>query len=83
MAAKHVDDIKVLGKPAFVETLIRTLESHFGEFTITEEQFTNCGIRHQRMPSGVKLDQDPPPCAEEDPEQVCDCSCAVRRLLIM
>ena len=51
ISVKHVDDIKVLGERSFVEKLVSTLESHFGELTITEGVFTNCGMRHERHES--------------------------------
>ena len=59
MLAKHVDDLKVAGEPHEVDALVTHLESGFGKLTFSENCFTNCGLRHTRLPDGsIEMDQD-------------------------
>ena len=59
MIAKHVDDIKVTGEPKEVKLLMTELEKVFGKLTVTENEFTNCGVRHIKHKDGrITMDQD-------------------------
>ena len=54
----HVDDIKMAGMKSEIDSLVKTLEGHFGKLTYQESEFTNCGICHKRLPDGtITLDQ--------------------------
>ena len=54
----HVDDIKMAGLKSEIDSLVKTLEGHFGKLTYQESEFTNCGICHKRLPDGtITFDQ--------------------------
>ena len=56
---KHVDDLKLAGRPELVEDIIRKIEAVFGKLKRNYSEFTNCGIRHRLLPDhSVELDQD-------------------------
>ena len=61
IVALHVDDIKVARPPHMLEEFVRCLEKTFGngELDITKDDFTNCGVRHTKTPTGgYEMDQD-------------------------
>ena len=59
IAGKHVDDIKIGGKPSVITQIIDGLEAVFGKLTYSRETFTNTGIRHKLMADhSVQMDQD-------------------------
>ena len=57
MSMKHVDDVKVLGEPAYVKKYKQIVESHFGECVENVTEFTCVGIHHVFSDDGVALDQ--------------------------
>ena len=59
IATVHVDDIKVACPPSVLKEFIHVLENLFGkkELEITYHEFTNCGMRHRRLPHGYSMDQ--------------------------
>ena len=59
LAAKHVDDIKMGGKPSIIKgQIILALEEVFGTLAYSESCFTNTGVRHTRHSDGsITLDQ--------------------------
>ena len=49
---------KMAGLKSEIDSLVKTLEGHFGKLTYQESEFTNCGICHKRLPDGtITLDQ--------------------------
>ena len=57
ISTKHVDDVKVLGEPAYVKKYKQLVESHFGECVENVTEFTCVGIHHVFSEDGVALDQ--------------------------
>ena len=55
----HVDDMKVSCEDYVYKEFVRVLEQVFGagELDITHDNFTNCGTRHTKTPSGYELVQ--------------------------
>ena len=55
---KHVDDIKVAGKPQVVTDFVAHLEKTFGKLKVTRGDFDNCGVRHvQHADGSIELNQ--------------------------
>ena len=59
VAGKHVDDIKIACSPETRKEFEAALEKVFGkgELDITLTNFTNCGVRHQKIADGYTMDQ--------------------------
>ena len=51
MLAKHVDDLKIVGKPDFIHYVKDELEKVFGPLKLIWNEFTNCGVRHIQDPT--------------------------------
>ena len=45
----HVDDLKISGERDWVKDCLACLEKVFGELKKSWNDFTNCGVRHQRV----------------------------------
>jgi len=59
LLGKHVDDIKLTGPELIVMEVVRGIEAVFGKLTFNKNQFTNTGVRHNRIPNGtIIIDQD-------------------------
>ena len=58
--AKHVDDLKLAGKRADIEEIIRQIQIVFGNLKIEWNNFTNCGVRHRQdqQTHEITLDQE-------------------------
>ena len=56
---KHVDDLKVAGKPEVVKFALAEIQKVFGELKILWKDFANCGVRHLQDPTTkeIALDQ--------------------------
>ena len=56
---KHVDDLKIAGRPAVVQQVLAEIQKVFGELKIVWKDFTNCGTRHCQDPvtKEITLDQ--------------------------
>ena len=56
---KHVDDLKIAGRPAVVQQVLTEIQKVFGELKIVWKEFTNCGTRHIQDPvtKEITLDQ--------------------------
>ncbi len=56
---KHVDDLKITGKPEQVRQILAAIQAVFGELKIEWHTFTNCGVRHIqcKVTMQITLDQ--------------------------
>ena len=59
LAGKHVDDIKVGAPEDVLKEFIACLKAFFGdtELEVTLYNFTCCGVRYTRLPTGYRMDQ--------------------------
>ena len=59
LLAKHVDDLKLTGKPDVVQKILAELQKVFGELKVEWYAFTNCGVRHvqDKVTKEITLDQ--------------------------
>ena len=56
----HVDDLKISRERDWVKRCLACLEKVFGELKQSWNDFTNCGVRHQKLQQpriGIALDQ--------------------------
>ena len=57
--AKHVDDINMTGVEHAIDRYTKHVEDIFGKCKVHKHEFTNCGIRHKKLPNGdVTLHQE-------------------------
>ena len=59
IAGKHVDDIKAGAPEEVLKEFIACLKAFFGdsELEVTMYNFTCCGVRYTRLPTGYRMDQ--------------------------
>ena len=59
LMTKHVDDLKITGRPDVVRHVLGEIQKVFGELKIIWHDFTNCGVRHVQCPrtKQISLDQ--------------------------
>ena len=55
LMTKHVDDLKVAGRPDVVQQVLAEIQRVFGELKILWKDFTNCGVRHIQAHEPRKL----------------------------
>ena len=58
MMTKHVDDLKIAGRPDVVQAILKEIQEVFGKLTISWNDFTNCGVRHVQNPQTKEITLD-------------------------
>ena len=58
LISTHVDDLKCCGTATRLEQLMRDIAKAFGKLKIERDNFTHCGLKHEKIADGYQLHQN-------------------------